>query len=317
MTRFNLLSIFFYFSLAFIACKKEPQIISPVEKLASNINEPLRKVVFINKVGYVIGGNTTATILVSTDNGNTWQTKIFPEVGSGLLAIAHKYDDLGIYAIGSNGKMVYTADNAQSWHFMNTSISRTIEDMAFFEPKSCIFIGSSGQGGFRNYINDESGNEYVQQNLDYTLHDIEMLNNKTGFVCGNGRIEKTDDGAVSWQALNISNDDFRAMHIKTINEIWLCGYKGGIYYTSDGGQTWQTQRGKESNQLHLTDIFFMNDHDGWAIGEGGAILYTKNGGSDWYQYEKITTENLLSITEAPDANLIVCGENGGVYRIKS
>ena len=102
------------------ACKKDKLDDSKVIKIDSHTIDRLNKVIFVNGIGYVAGGErfSKATILVSKDGGANWVAKDFPEAGKGMYGIASKYDDLGVYAIGFDGKVLETTDNGDNWNYI-------------------------------------------------------------------------------------------------------------------------------------------------------------------------------------------------------
>ena len=63
------------------------------------------------------------------------------------------------------------------------------------------------------------------------------------------------------------------------DEGWVVGQLGGIFHTTDGGKSWETQQSGVSTLLSAVN--FVDRTHGWAVGEGGVILHTQDGGSTW------------------------------------
>jgi photosystem II stability/assembly factor-like uncharacterized protein len=129
---------------------------------------------------------------------------------------------------------------------------------------------------------------------------------------------KTTDGGKTWGYQNVKNDNFTAISAINENNLWICGINGSIYHTVNGGNDWERKR--NGNDLtkpkyHLHDLLFIDDSNGWAVGEDGLVVQTSDGGSHWTEYEKFTTNALHSIVMLPDGNLLVCGDNGGIYKL--
>jgi photosystem II stability/assembly factor-like uncharacterized protein len=66
----------------------------------------------------------------------------------------------------------------------------------------------------------------------------------------------------------------------------------------------------------LHDILFTNRYRGFAVGEGGALIYTDDGGHHWMEYERFTDVTLRSMYLAKDGSLLICGDNGSLYRVR-
>jgi len=72
---------------------------------------------------------------------------------------------------------------------------------------------------------------------------------------------------------------------------YITGYNGAIFFTSDSGNTWQSQN--SGTTLHLNSIYFLNENTGFISGRGmsgcldpdcdkGSIfLKTSDGGNHW------------------------------------
>jgi photosystem II stability/assembly factor-like uncharacterized protein len=306
--------------LPIASCKKDKLPASQIQKLDSHTTDRLNVVKFIDGIGYIGGGQrfATTTMLTSNDGGNSWAVRNFPESGKAIYGIAAKYDQLGVFTIGFEGKILHSTDNGDNWQYIKLAQWEPYKDLAFIEPATCIAIGGvSFHNGRLTYLNDQY-QAYRDDSLGYELNDIEMINNKTGYIAGFGVVLKTDDGAVNWHILDVKNDNFTALHANNANELWVCGYNGSIFRSTNGGQSWEKQRNGNSlanKKYHLLDIYFKDSNNGWAVGEDGLVIRTTNGGADWEAYEKVTGDALRSIAPTPDGNLILCGDNGALYRL--
>lgn len=302
------------------ACKKEKLHWQNVQKLESHCTDRLNTIRFINDtLGYIVGGDRfyKATILMTADCGNTWTLRNIDEAGKGVYGIAPKYNG-DIYVIGFDGKLIWTGDNGKNWTFRQMNSWQPYKDLAFIEPETGIIIGGiSFNYGVMAYINDKN-DIYRYDTFAYELNDIEMANNRTGYVCGYGIMMKTDDGAVTWKLQDVNNDNFTAMYMLNEQELWMCGYNGSICHTANGGNTWEKLRNGndiKKTRYRLLDIVFKDRLNGWAVGENGTVIHTTDGGHSWDLYEKFTDVALRSIAIAPDGNLIIAGDGGTLYKL--
>lgn len=308
------------FSFTVLSCKKEKLAWQDVTQLESHCTHRLNTVRFINDtLGFVVGGIRfdKATILTTRNGGNTWSLQDFPDAAKSIFGIAQKPTG-EICAVGFDGKLLKTADEGKTWNFHQLNSYEAYKDLAFIEPSTGILIGGiSFNHGVMAYINDQ--NEiYRYDTFEYELNDIEMRNNRTGYVCGTGVVMKTSDGAVSWHIQDIANDNFTAIHANSEQELWVCGYNGGIYHTTNGGEKWEQLRSGndiKKPRYRLLDIYFKDAMNGWAVGEEGVVIHTNDGGHGWKLYKKFTNAALRSISRSPDGNLIVCGDNGTLYKL--
>lgn len=74
-------------------------------------------------------------------------------------------------------------------------------------------------------------------------------------------------------------DDLLSVHFSDETDGWVCGRRGTVLHTTDGGKTWQRQN--SGVHITLTSIFFADSQNGWAVGDGGTIIHTGDGGNTW------------------------------------
>ena len=314
---------YFYIPLLLLlltACRKEKLHWQKVERIETYTTDRLNSVLFINgQTGFAVGGERfyKTTILTTNDGGISWQTKNYDEAGKSLYGIARRYDS-ALFSIGFEGKLFSSADNGQNWNFHQLANWMPYKDIAFVEPGTGIIIGGiSFNYGCMAYIGLDN-QTFRFDTTAYELNDIEMINNRTGYIAGCGVVMKTTDNAATWQLLEVKNDNFTAVHSLNENELWVCGYNGSIYHTIDGGKNWDKQRNGNSilqPRYRLLDILFIDAQRGWAVGEGGIVVYTNDGGNNWKPYEHFTNNALRCITPTPDGNLVVVGDNGTMYKL--
>lgn len=95
------------------------------------------------------------------------------------------------------------------------------------------------------------------------------------------------------------------------------GY-GMILYSADGGENWERQgEGNPSLlEIHVLDIWAVDDQTVWAVGSGNVILKTLDGGKNWVQVQSpanIPNTWLNSICIVNQTNIWISGSYGTVY----
>ncbi len=315
----------FYFLLITIifslSCKKDLLYFQNVQQLDSHTSvDRLNRIFFVNDtLGFIAGGQRfyNAVILTTRDGGYTWKKDTFPQAGKEMFGLVQSASST-IYSCGYDGKLLYTNDMGNSWNFSQMQYLPE-NDIAFTDSTHAIVVGGqSFYSGYMSYINNYGG--FIKwDSLNYQINRIKMVNGNTGYQCGYGVISKTTDKGQTWNILQVQGDDFTGMDIHNNgNELWVCGYNGSVFHSSDGGNSWERLRnGNDLTIAHynLLDIFFQDSQNGWAVGENGLVLYSKDAGHHWMQYNHFTDNGLRSLSLRPNGDLIVCGDNGALYRI--
>lgn len=99
---------------------------------------------------------------------------------------------------------------------------------------------------------------------------IFFLDSETGFACGTNDVfgykglSKSTDGGMSWIQLNVPDPfvQFEDMNILNEDTIWLAAGSstgGGLFRTTNGGQSWIRQFGGSSNNPDREIIRLVND----------------------------------------------------------
>jgi photosystem II stability/assembly factor-like uncharacterized protein len=302
------------------SCRKDLLHWQYVQKLETHsTTDRLYKILFINdSVGYVVGGERfyKSTILSTGDGGKTWTYQNIDEAGKALFSITQSPSG-SLYAIGFDGKVLKSDNEGKDWEFHQVWYA-PYKDIAFTSSNRAILVGGiSFRQGIMTFI-DSAASASPFDSTGYEMNDIEMVDGSTGYVGCHGVVLKTRDSGYTWQMQNIQDDNFKAVHAHGYNVAWACGYNGSIFYTADGGTNWERLRNGNNiskPSYKLLDILFTNSLHGYAIGENGVFIYTDDGGHHWMELDRFTDAHLRSIVDRPDGSLMVCGDNGTLYRV--
>ncbi|MBM4158411.1 MAG: hypothetical protein FJ216_06480 [Ignavibacteria bacterium] len=189
--------------------------------------------------------------------------------------------------------------------------------MKYFLVIAFILILFSGCSSQMNDLNSRIEWEVLSTNITDDLHDIEFINDNTGFVYsyGTGKIYKTTDSGNKW-ALVKKLDSVYLEQIQFVNSNtgWFCGEWGILYKTTDGGNNWTDYSLYiDAGNLLLYGMYFESDAVGYL--SGGILfnkeitpkfLVTSNGGMN-FNFVNIIPDMLLNI-EKFNSGLIGTGD---------
>lgn len=315
------LLLFLLFTLLLCqSCKKDLLAYKNVQQLNSHTADRLNRILFVNDTfGFIVGGQRTAkaTILTTKDGGYTWSYQDLPQDSTGIYGITQSPTGW-LYTIGYNGRLGISKDTGKSWIFRTTYRWEMI-DIAYSADNYGTAVGGINfSGGYFQNLNPD-GSLDRQYYYHYQLNRIKMVGN-TGYLGGYGIFQKTTDGGRTWQSLSISADDFWGIDLHDNgNTLWVCGYNGCIYHSTDGGANWhQLRDGNDATRAHyhLLDILFTDNLHGYACGENGILISTDDGGHHWAQYTHFTDNALRSLALCANGDLLAAGDNGTLFRLK-
>ncbi|MDX9791570.1 MAG: T9SS type A sorting domain-containing protein [Candidatus Kapabacteria bacterium] len=201
----------------------------------------------------------------------------------------------------TEGQITITRDGGVSWDSINLNTNSDIKKIQFTDENFGVVFAyqevfKTYDGGYNWEIIDlkyQKGRDTWELNMFVVGIDslIIISYDRTDTNNTFRTIFKTTDGGESWNAGN-KIPEFRYFDpfFTDMKNGWLAGnintssnlYSDLIYYTSDGGETWETQLDTLLYpQRGLTGIYFLNKKEGIAWGEGFKIWRTTDGGNNW------------------------------------
>jgi len=138
-----------------------------------------------------------------------------------------------------------------------------------------------------NYSAAQNFGKWEILNAGEVCHSIDFINDKVGWMAGDGMLLKTEDGGDTWKSLQI-DPEWNIYTVDFVNENigWCCGgyddeIKQKFYHifikSLDGGQTWTIQRNVEGSPYRADkNIFAVNDSVVYID-----FLKTTDGGKNW------------------------------------
>ena len=249
--------------------------------------------------------------------------------------------DLG-WAVGAQGVILRTTDGGDNWH----EISQVVEPIANDLPLDLKIRNM--RNGIRTRSTGIANGNSADQPVRCRFESVHFVDEMFGWIAGGyevpyvGRsravILRTKDGGVTWEAVeNLVIP--RITRIKFTDPIngWAIGQTGnlfqdGIFYTSDGGQSWSSQSSSKTtgftdaektdtgfvalgqtgrpgvvsansyeasviltkNVDRISQLRMANHQSGWAVGENGTLLQTDNGGLSWSPVDMSRIKNLVA-----------------------
>ncbi|MEH6577276.1 MAG: YCF48-related protein [Amphritea sp.] len=222
-------------------------------------------------------------VLVSVDNGNSWQQIETPT--SVLLTAVTFIDKKNGWMVGHDGLLARSLDGGQSWQ---TQLDG--------EKINRLRLGRLGAryAGLEQQASQQPDNDALAEQLDemsYQLDDAQIA---------------LEEGPTT-PLLDVWFEDSRTGFV-------LGGY-GLFLKTTDGGENWQYWGDRLPNPdgFHLNSLIQDHQKRLYIAGEAGLLLRSDDGGDSWIALDSPYEGSFFSITEYRQ-QLYLMGLRGHLYR---
>jgi len=106
----------------------------------------------------------------------------------------------------------------------------------------------------------------------------------------------------------ITSENLHSVICRDSSHTWIFGNYGTIFFSSDGGDTWNRQ--DSGVEVLLGDAVFVSHNEGWAVGVAGTIIHTTDGGKTWKKQASSTDRDLFNVFFLDAQNGWAVGEYG-------
>jgi photosystem II stability/assembly factor-like uncharacterized protein len=177
----------------------------------------------------------------------------------------------------------FTSNGGASWMTQTSDVSDYISRVFFVNPLEGWIAGGYGGGnGFIRHTTN-GGQNWLAQTPASSVHlqDIFFINEFEGWASAvGGTIQHTTDGGNSWLAVSSVPHDFAdKIYMVDSNNGWLLANnsqsndgRGHIYYTSNGGSSWNLQWTGVWPLGVVNDISMKPNGSLWVCGNHNTVL---------------------------------------------
>jgi photosystem II stability/assembly factor-like uncharacterized protein len=282
-------------------------------------NQHLSKILFLNEnTGFITGGNywLGGRIHKTTNGGINWLQYSPDPTTNFIYSIFFINNDTG-YVAGADGKILKTTNCGSNWISLNSGTNFLFNDIYFTNSDTGFVCGSAGK--ILKTTNSGGNWSLLNSSTNINLFSIRFINSQTGFTAGGtnnsniGKLLKTTNSGLSWDSVVFANKSNFGKIYSINNSLFLMGYWGAFYKSSNTGGSWESIYSSISeNDLYKT--CFINNNTGILVGTSGYISRTTNGGNNWNQINLNTTYSIYNCKFINGSTGFILGSNGFAMR---
>jgi len=253
---------------------------------------PYQSISFVNdQVGWIAGGDYQSPSIIKTeDGGDTWTLQ--PAGLAERLNSIFFIDENTGWAAGDDSAILHTNNGGDTWITQShgPTSSPNLTEIFFVDAQNGWAVGDTDAILYTNDGGNTWNEKLITPGSGY--RSLFFSNAQVGYVGGYDAgfvadVSKTTDGGQTWQRLSIElGSQPRGIYFLNENEGWILGAQEEVFYTSDGGLTFEQLN--EVNFIGVSrDFFFLNDQRGWmtTTSSFGNLLHTFDGGKSWLRQQ--------------------------------
>lgn len=193
----------------------------------------------------------------------------------------------------------------QNLSVIDLNTQENINDIGFLDNGFGYAVGGSG----KIWMSSDKGDSWNS----YETNQLTIFNDSFVFPDGRSFIVTDDSEILSssyffrdLKSTRITGD-YALFKILFLDDLtgFVCGSKGTIVKTTDGGATWRMKSTDTKNLLF--DMKFIDDMNGFAVGRAGNLLKTNDGGETWITIPTGTIKYFRSIDFSDENGIAVGG----------
>jgi photosystem II stability/assembly factor-like uncharacterized protein len=248
-------------------------------------------------------------ILISSDNGKTWQQAEVP-TRANLTGVYFHDRDHG-WVVGHDAVILRTTDGGTTWErvYWAPENEEPFFDVWFSDASNGIAIGA--YGGY--FTTADGGTTWEYQaigDMDWHLHQIARDDSGRLYIAAEAGVAyRSDDDGATWIELPSPYEgSFFGLLVLQNDTLLLFGLRGHLFRSEDAGETWTEI--ETGTMAMLTSGILLRDGRIVITGLGGTLLVSEDGGLSFELKQQSSRRGIQAAVEAADDSLLLVGEFG-------
>ena len=252
------------------------------------------------------------TILLSRDNGLSWQSAQVPDTREATLTGVIALSPTVLLAVGHDGWILRSVDSGRTWQEQHY-------DATLGEPLLGVWSNDGehvvAYGSYGKFLESSDGGEHwtPREMPGEGAHFNGMDGGRDGrqmLVGEQGLVLRSDNGGQDWQALEPFYNGSLFGVVRLSAERWLAyGMRGQVFRTDDFGDSWS--RVEIGSQQPLYGHALLPERNGLVlVGAGGSLIRLDGDGALLDSSRRAGLGTLTSATVLNARHLLVAGERG-------
>lgn len=283
-----------------------------ITKVESGISQSLNSVFFTSDKFAVAVGDS-GTVLLSTDDGQTWKNKSPKKFVT--FNDVYSFSQNKTFIVGDSSSLFLGINSLDSLKSIPLEKGFTFFKIKFLDDNNGFITGN--RGTILKTTNGGSSWNKVKTNTNEVVFDLSFFDSKNGYAVGwNGTILATANGGDTWNKLDVAGTDNYLKSIDVTKKGYgiIVGGDGTILRSTNYGTTWEKVDIKWSGGFQK--VKFLSEDYAIIIGSRGKLLVTKDRGETWNLVDSRIFSNMNSLNISLTGKIFIVGVSGLIFKIQ-
>ncbi|CAG9164780.1 WD40/YVTN/BNR-like repeat-containing protein [Cupriavidus pinatubonensis] len=203
--------------------------------------------------------------------------------------------DGGLWAAGSNAKILYSADAGTNWRRQVVPGHEALQDIAAWDSRRAVAVGNEGVV----FTTDDGGHNWTAAQTPKSafgnkLMRVQASQDGSAWAVGSGGVlMRSRDYGKRWESVGQGEDAaWNGIAIQGRHGC-IVGEFGRIRISTDAGDSWTSVA--SSVKHSLMSVRFNEAGQAVAVGLHGTVLVSDDGGATWKPAQATTDEDLFDV----------------------
>ncbi|MDQ1265833.1 MAG: hypothetical protein QG635_985 [Bacteroidota bacterium] len=264
----------------------------------------------------------TSKILISSDNGRTWNSTSVDSLSIHILNMTINRKNGYIYIGSENRGILRSTDNCKSWKKVSCDSLNWFVPSVYADTNGNVFAIEFGTDVWHSSDNGENWeNKYHCKGLKlfYNSLKISRKGNLFAIFCTDSLFRSTDNGDTWENVLKLGKDEFiYRLYIDEDGSIFATGNSNYLYLSKDDGNTWVTINIPEL--YSYPRVIFSKGDSCLLIAGNNRLFYSIDFGKNWLNISSVLPDSIdfINTIENTQNNEFLIGTCcKGIYRFNT